>query len=151
MVESSDKMQSTGEGNGKLHQYTCLQNPMNPMGRGKKKKSLVLPNTNCVFQDPVSKNDSKQRFSVNVHFGGENIQPCAEGRHNSPLLKWDCERGNRQKRLHLENRTPSWARLWTLSYMPSIYGKDIPTGKPDPQMEEPQGSYLDSLSPKRIP
>ena len=115
------------------------------------KKSLVLPNTNCVFQDPVSKKDSKQRFSVNVHFGGENIQPCAEGRHNSPLLKWDCERGNRQKRLHLENRTPSWARLWTFSYMPSIYGKDIPTGKPDPWMEEPQGSYLDSLSPKRIP
>ena len=27
---------------------------------------------------------------------------------------------------------PSWARLWTLSYMPSIYGNDIPTGKPGP-------------------
>ena len=31
-------------------------------------------------------------------------------------------------------------RLWTLSYMPSIYGNDIPTGKPGPQKEEPQGS-----------
>ena len=63
------------------------------------------------------------------------------------------EGGNRQNRLHLESRTPSWAGLWTLSYMPSIYGNDIPTGKPDtplPQMEEPQGSYLDSPSPKRI-
>ena len=41
------------------------------------------------------------------------------------------EGGNRQNRLHPESRTPSWARLWTLSYMPSIYGNDIPTGKPD--------------------
>ena len=44
----------------------------------------------------------------------------------------DIEGGNRQNRLHLESRTPSWARLWTLSYMPSIYGNDIPTGKPGP-------------------
>ena len=41
------------------------------------------------------------------------------------------EGGNRQNRLHLESRTPSWAGLWTLSYMPSIYGNDMPTGKPD--------------------
>ena len=44
----------------------------------------------------------------------------------------DSEGGNRQNRLHLESRTPSWAGLWTLSYMTSIYGNDIPTGKPDP-------------------
>ena len=43
------------------------------------------------------------------------------------------ERGNRQNRLHLESWTPSWAGLWTLSYMRSIYGNDIPTGKPDLQ------------------
>ena len=41
------------------------------------------------------------------------------------------EGGNRQNRLHLESRTPSWARLWTLSYLPSIYGNDVPMGKPD--------------------
>ena len=29
MVESSDKMWSTGEGNGKPLQYSCLENPMN--------------------------------------------------------------------------------------------------------------------------
>ena len=61
------------------------------------------------------------------------------------------EGGNRQSRLHLESRTPSWAGLWTLSYMPSIYGNDIPTGKPGPWKEEPQVSYLDSPSSKRIP
>ena len=41
------------------------------------------------------------------------------------------EGGNRQNRLHLESRTPSWAALWSLSYLPNIYGNDIPTGKPD--------------------
>jgi len=44
------------------------------------------------------------------------------------------EGGNRQNRLHLESRTPSWARLLILSYMPSIYGNDILTGKPDPSL-----------------
>ena len=35
MVESSDKMWSTGEGNGKPLQYPCLENPMNSMRRQK--------------------------------------------------------------------------------------------------------------------
>ena len=33
MVESSDKMWSTGEGNGKPLQYSCLENPMDSMRR----------------------------------------------------------------------------------------------------------------------
>ena len=33
MVESSDKMWSTGEWNGKTLQYSCLENPMNSMKR----------------------------------------------------------------------------------------------------------------------
>ena len=39
MVESSEKMWSTGEGNGKLLQYSCLENPMNSM---KKQKDRIL-------------------------------------------------------------------------------------------------------------
>ena len=35
MVESSDKVLSTGEGNGKPLQYSCLENPMNSMKRQK--------------------------------------------------------------------------------------------------------------------
>ena len=35
MVESSDKMWSTGEGNGKPLQYSCLGNSMNSMKRQK--------------------------------------------------------------------------------------------------------------------
>ena len=35
MVESSDKMWSTGEGNGKPLQYSCLEIPINSMKRQK--------------------------------------------------------------------------------------------------------------------
>ena len=35
MVESSDKMWSTGEGNGKPFQHSCLENPMNAMQKQK--------------------------------------------------------------------------------------------------------------------
>ena len=34
-MESSDKMWSTGEGNGKPFKYPCLENPMNSMKRQK--------------------------------------------------------------------------------------------------------------------
>ena len=34
-MESSEKMWSTGEGNGKPLQYSCLENPMNSMKRQK--------------------------------------------------------------------------------------------------------------------
>ena len=33
IVERFDRMWSTGEGNGKLLQYSCLENPMNSMKR----------------------------------------------------------------------------------------------------------------------
>ena len=35
MVETSDRMWSTGEGNGKPLQYSCLENPKNSMKRQK--------------------------------------------------------------------------------------------------------------------
>ena len=38
MVESSDTVWSTGEGDGKPLHYSCLENPMNSMKRRKKKK-----------------------------------------------------------------------------------------------------------------
>ena len=50
MVENSDKTWSTGEGNGKPFQYSCLENPMNSM-KGQKDRTLkdelprsVVPN-----------------------------------------------------------------------------------------------------------
>ena len=49
------------------------------------------------------------------------------------------EGGNRQNRLHLESSTPSWAGLWTLSYMPSIYGNDKPMENQMPPDEGASG------------
>ena len=39
LVESSDKMWSTGEGDGKPLQYSCLENPMNSV---KKQNDRIL-------------------------------------------------------------------------------------------------------------
>ena len=41
MVERSDKIWSTGEGNGKALQYSCLENTMNSR---KRKKDITLRN-----------------------------------------------------------------------------------------------------------
>ena len=38
MVESSDKTRSTGKGNGKPLQYSCLENTMNSMKRQKDRR-----------------------------------------------------------------------------------------------------------------
>ena len=43
MVERSDRMWSTGEGNGKPLQYSCLENPMNSMKRQNKIVKEELP------------------------------------------------------------------------------------------------------------
>ena len=40
MVKSSEKMWSTGEGNGKPLQYSCLENPLNPRMQRKKDRTL---------------------------------------------------------------------------------------------------------------
>ena len=43
MVERSDRMWSTGEGNGKPFQYSCLENPMNSTAENEKEiKSLLM-------------------------------------------------------------------------------------------------------------
>ena len=82
-----------------------------------------------------------QRLMSFSQIGGQRVG----GRRSGAIYPYECcsyyeirasrvgnEGGNRQNRLHLESRTPSWACLWTLSYMPSIYGNDIPIGKPAP-------------------
>ena len=44
MVERSDRLWSTGEGNGKPLQYSCLENPMNSMKRQNDRKLQRLVN-----------------------------------------------------------------------------------------------------------
>ena len=42
MVESSDKMWTTGEGNGKPFQYSCLENHMNSMAENEEEIQSLL-------------------------------------------------------------------------------------------------------------
>ena len=46
MVERSDRMWPTGEGNGKPLQYSCLENPMNSM---KRQKDRILKEELCTL------------------------------------------------------------------------------------------------------
>ena len=91
MVESSDKMWSTGEGNGKPLQYSCLENPMNSM---KRKKDLALKNelprsvgaqyaTGGQWRNNSRKNEGmepkqKQHPVVDVIGDGNEVRCCKE-------------------------------------------------------------------------
>ena len=89
-VESSDKM-STGEGNGKPLQYSCLENPMNSMKR-QKDRTLKdeLPKsvgaqyaTGDQWRNNSRKNKEmepkqKQHPVVNVTGDGSKVQWCKE-------------------------------------------------------------------------
>ena len=87
MMERSDRMWSTGEGNGKPLQYSCLENPMNSMKR-QKDRTLKDELPRSVGAQYVSgeewrnnsrKNEEtepkrKQRPVVGVTGGGSKVQ-----------------------------------------------------------------------------
>ena len=90
MVESSDKMWSTGEGNGKQRQYSCLENPMNSMKRQKDRALNEFPRsvgvqyvTGDQWRNNSRKNEEmepkqKQHPVVDVTGDGSKIQCCKE-------------------------------------------------------------------------
>ena len=91
MLESSDKMWSTGEGNGKPLQYSCLENPMKRMKR-QKYRTLKdeLPRsvdaqyaTGEVWRNKSRKNEEmepkqKQHPVVDVIGDGSRVRCCKE-------------------------------------------------------------------------
>ena len=52
MVERSDRMWSTGEGNGKPLQYSCLENPMNSM---KRQNDRILKSELAVVKEEMAR------------------------------------------------------------------------------------------------
>ena len=89
MVESSDKMWSTGEGNGKPLQYSCPENPMNSMKRQKDgtlkdefpRSAQYVPGDQ--WRNNTKKNEKmepkqKQYPVVNVTGDGSKVQCCKE-------------------------------------------------------------------------
>ena len=91
MAESSDKTWSTGEGNGKPLQFSCLEIPMNTM---KKQKDMTLKDelprlvgaqyaTRQEWRNNSRKNDEtelkqKQHPAVDVTGDGSKVQCCKE-------------------------------------------------------------------------
>ena len=91
MAESSDKMRSTGEGNGKPLQYSCLENHMNRM---KRQKGTTLKNelprsvgaqyaTGEEWRNTSRKNEKtepkqKQHPVVDVTGDGSKVRCCKE-------------------------------------------------------------------------
>ena len=91
MVENSDKKWSTGEGNGKPLQYSCLENPMNSMKRQKDRTlKEELPRsvsaqsaTGDQWRNNSRKNEGmepkrKQYPAVNVTGEGSKVRGCKE-------------------------------------------------------------------------
>ena len=94
VVESSDKMWSTGEGNSKPLQYSCLMNSMNPMDSMKRQKDRTLKDelprlvgaqyaTGDQWRNNSRKNEEtepkqKQHPDVDVTCDGSKVQCCKE-------------------------------------------------------------------------
>ena len=94
MVETSDRMWSTGEGNGKPLQYSCLENSMNSMKRQKDRTVKdELPRlvgaqyaTGDQWRNNSGKNEGmepqqKQHPVVDVTCDGSKVQCCKEQTH----------------------------------------------------------------------
>jgi len=91
MVERSDRMWSTGEGNGKPLQYSCLENPMNNM---KRQNDRILKDepprsvgaqyaTGDQWRNNSRKNEEmepkqKQHTVLDVTGDGSKVQCCKE-------------------------------------------------------------------------
>ena len=90
MVESSGKMWSTGEDNGKPLQYSCLENPMNSMKRQRDMMLKELPRlvgaqnpTGEEWKNNIRKNEEmepkqQQHPAVDMTGDGSQVQCCKE-------------------------------------------------------------------------
>ena len=91
MVKSSEKMWSTGEGNGKPLQYSCLETPMISMKRQKDRTlNDELPRSvgaqyafRCQWSSNSRKNEEtesqqKQHPAVDVTSDGSKVRCCKE-------------------------------------------------------------------------
>ena len=121
MVESSDKMWSTGDKNGKPRQYSCLENPMNSM---KRQKDRTLKNelpksvgdqyaTGDQWRNNSRENEEidpkwKQRPVVNVTSERSKVQGCEE---QYCIGTWNLRSMNQGKWNWSNRRWQEWT--WT--------------------------------------
>ena len=79
MVESSDKTWSTGEGNGKPLQYSCLENSINCMKRQKDR----------TLKDELSRSVSTQYATeISGEITPERMKRRSQSKNNTKLWMW---------------------------------------------------------------
>ena len=119
MVESSDKTTSTGEGNGKPLQYSCLEIPMNSMKRQKDRtlKDELPRSVGAQYQwrNNSRKNEGmepkqKQYPVMDVTADGSKVWCCKE---QYCIGTWNVMSTNQGK---LEVVKQAMARVWTLTF-----------------------------------
>ena len=77
MVESYDKFWSSGEGNGKLLKYSCLENPMNNMKR----------QTDRTLKDELPRSVSAQLLlEINVEITPERMKRWSQRKNNTQVV-----------------------------------------------------------------
>ena len=76
MIKSSDKMWSTGEGNGKPFQYSCLENSMNSM-KSQKDRTLKDELPRAVGAKYVT----GEKWKINP----ERMKICSQSKNNTQL------------------------------------------------------------------
>ena len=109
MVERSDKMWSTGEGNGKPIQYSCIKNPMNSMkkqnDRTLKEELLRSVGAQCAtggqWRNSSGKNEGmepkqKQHPVVDVTGDGSKVQ-CFQYKEQYCMGTWNVRSMNQGK------------------------------------------------------
>ena len=132
MVESSYKTWSTGEGNGKPLQYSCLENPLNSMKRQKDRKLKdELPRsvgaqyaTGDQWRTNSRKNEEtetkkKQHPVVDVTEHGSKVWFCKE---QYCIGTWNVRSTNQRKFSWVQLLSHAWllATPWTAARQPSL-------------------------------
>ena len=77
MVERSDRMWSTGEGNGKPLQYSCLENPMNSM---KRQNDRILKEEHPRY--------SNMLLEISGELTPERMKRWSQSKNNTQLWMW---------------------------------------------------------------
>ena len=76
MVQRSDRMWSTGEGNGKPLQYSCLENPMNSMKR---------QNDRILKEELPRSVGAQMLLEISGEITPERMKGCSQSKNNTQL------------------------------------------------------------------
>ena len=79
MVERSDRMWSTGEGNGKPLQYSCLENPMNSMKR---------QNDRILKEELPRSVGAQHTLEISGEITPERMKGWSQSKNNTQLWMW---------------------------------------------------------------